>query len=80
MAGLRCVELMLAFFVQAIISSCMPDVISAIGGSLIILGVIILAFQGSLVKYMTLMVKWTKEYQRQSVSNPVNQYTQLLTN
>merc|ERR1719445_1294823 len=61
-ASLRCLELVLAFSVQAIISGSMPDVISSIGGTLIILGVIILAFQDSLVKYSKQLMKWIDEY------------------
>ena len=79
-AGLRCVELVLAFSVQAIITGSLPDVVSSLGGTLIILGVIILAVQDSLLKYVKLIIKWTNENQRLSVSDFENQYTRLVTN
>ena len=44
-SSLRCVELVLAFAVQGLITLQVPSIISCVGGGLIIIGVIILAFQ-----------------------------------
>ena len=79
-AGLRCLELVIAFSVQGIISNSLPDVVSSIGGTLIIFGVIILAIQNSLVKYTKMMLKWIEDYGGQSVSDFENQYTRLVSN
>ena len=44
-SSLRCFELVLAFAVQSLITLQEPSIITCSGGGLIILGVIILAFQ-----------------------------------
>ena len=47
-SSLRCVELVLAFGVQSLITMEAPSLLSCLGAALIIIGVIILAFQVSL--------------------------------
>merc|ERR1719445_1138960 len=78
-ASLRCLELVLAFSVQAIISGSMPDVISSIGGTLIILGVIILAFQEKFLHYKDLLVHKIKMLCQPKTSRRADEYERLVS-
>ena len=51
----------MAFSVQSLITGSTPDLVTSVGGVLIILGVVILAIQDSLVRYMELVMKWMEE-------------------
>ena len=50
-ASLRCVELVAAFAVQSLLTSTAPSLVASTGGGLIILGVLVLAFQPQLDHY-----------------------------
>jgi len=77
-ASLRCLELVLAFSVESIITGSMPDIVTSTGGALIILGVIILSLQDYLAKYTKEMIMWIVQSRRSSVSDFENQYTSLI--
>ena len=77
-ASLRCLELVLAFSVESIITGSLPDIVTSTGGALIILGVIILSLQDYLAKYTKEMIKWIVESRRSSVSDFESQYTRLI--
>ena len=47
-ASLRCVELVAAFAVQSLLTSTAPSLVASTGAALIILGVLLLAFQPQL--------------------------------
>jgi len=61
-ASLRCLELVLAFSVQIIISGSVPDLIVVIGAFLISLGVIILAFQKKIKEFQDKLKQMIKDY------------------
>ena len=50
-ASLRCVEPVAAFAVQSLLTSTAPSLVASTGGGLIILGVLVLAFQPQLDHY-----------------------------
>ena len=77
-SSLRCLELVLAFSVESIITGAMPDMVTSTGGFLIILGVIILSLQDYIAKYTKEMIKLIVESRRSSVSDFENQYTRLI--
>ena len=56
-ASLRCVELVAAFAVQSLLTSTAPSLVASTGGGLIILGVLVLAFQPQLDHYRRVLVK-----------------------
>jgi len=60
-ASLRCLELVLAFSVQIIISGRIPDLVVVIGAFLISLGVIILAFQKKIKHYQDKLKQMIKD-------------------
>ena len=53
-SSLGCTELVLAFIVQSLITGQSPDMLSSIGGVLIVTGVIILALQAGSGQYIDL--------------------------
>jgi len=63
-ASLRCLELVLAFSVQIIISGSIPDLIVVIGAFMISLGVIILAFQKRIKHYQDKLIQMIKDVRR----------------
>ena len=71
-ASLSTLELPLAFTVQALISGHMPDLTSAMGGVLILSGVLLLGVQERLHRF-------TKELCCRSRSEEVNEYTSLVS-
>ena len=48
-SSLGCTELVVAFIVQSLITGQSPNMLSSLGGGLIVTGVIILAFQAGLM-------------------------------
>jgi len=63
-ASLRCLELVLAFSVQIIISGSIPDLIVVIGAFMISLGVSILAFQKRIKHYQDKLIQMIKDVWR----------------
>ena len=49
-ASLRCLELVLAFIVQSLITDVLPDIVSATGAVLITIGVLMVAYQEKVMK------------------------------
>ena len=49
-ASLRCLELVLAFIVQSLITDVLPDIVSATGAVLITVGVLMVAYQEKVMK------------------------------
>ena len=49
-ASLRCLELVLAFIVQSLITDVLPDIVSATGAVLITFGVLMVAYQEKVMK------------------------------
>lgn len=68
-SSLRCVELVLAFAVQSLITLQVPSIISCVGGGLIIIGVIILAFQTHFEKLQDIVKGLIKNIGRPSYEN-----------
>jgi len=68
-SSLRCVELVLAFAVQSLITLQVPSIISCVGGGLIIIGVIILAFQTHFEKLQDIVKGMIKNIGRPSYEN-----------
>ena len=49
-SSLRCMEMVVAFLVQAVITGQAPNILSSIGGGLIILGIVILGAEDKIVE------------------------------
>jgi len=77
-ASLRCLELVLAFGVQSIITGENPDVISSVGGLLITLGVIVLAFQAKFLHYKDLLVSKIKMICQPKAHRRADEYERLI--
>ena len=63
-ASLRCLELVLAFTVQTLLTGHLPDIISITGSLLITLGVILLATQEKLERVKLIILKFIKKTSR----------------
>ena len=77
-ASLRCLELVLAFVVQSVITGENPDVISSIGGLLITFGVIVLAFQDKFLHYKDVLVNQIKTLCQPKSHRRADEYERLI--
>ena len=78
-ASLRCLELVLAFTVQSLITGVMPDIVSSTGGVLITFGVLVLAFQDRVLSMKDSLVQRIKESYR-PLNNNDEEDTRILIN
>jgi len=77
-SSLRCLELVLAFSIQGVISGVFPNFISVTGGFLITIGVIILAFQDEFLLYKDLFVTMLKDKLKSNVQHRADEYDSLI--
>jgi len=77
-SSLRCMELVLAFSIQGIISGVFPNFISITGGFLITIGVIILAFQDEFLSYKDVFLTMIKEKLKPTVQHRADEYERLI--
>ena len=77
-ASLRCLELVLAFSVQGIITGENPDILAVTGGTLITFGVILIAFQEKFLLFKNIIIISIKSFVRPTVYR-AEEYERLLT-
>jgi len=77
-SSLRCLELVLAFSIQGVISGVFPNFISVTGGFLIMVGVIILAFQDEFMLYIDIFAKIIKEKLKSNEQHRADEYDSLI--
>ena len=77
-ASLRCLELVLAFSVQSLITGQEPDFLAVTGGALITFGVILIAFQEKFILFKNIVIISIKSFVRPTVYR-AEEYERLLS-
>ena len=77
-SSLRCLEMVIAFLVQSLITGQAPNILSSLGGGLIILGIIILGAEDRISHGIDVVFSKTKSLCRNQSEDLTQERTKLL--
>ena len=78
-SSLRCLEMVVAFLVQSVITGLAPNILSSIGGGLITLGIVILGAEESIAAGIEEVVSRIKSVCKSQSEDQMQEREKLLT-